>query len=75
MESIDVSKVIELDRTEDADEHIEIGWKLLELYTTCYDTIGPLIKHQTPHFILGWPSDSGEPKFPKSKWDFLEPKL
>lgn len=75
MEFIDVAKVVEVEQTDRADQYIGLGWKLLRLYTTAYDTEGPRVYHQTPHFILGWPTEGGEPKFPEIPWELESVKI
>lgn len=67
MEHMDVSRVVEVRSADAADKHLAIGWKILTVYTTTYDTVGPLIANQTPHFVLGWPDEGGEPQFPSAE--------
>lgn len=77
MEYANVSKIVEVNSAESADRYIATGWKLLVVYTTTYDTIGPLIAHQTPHFVLGWLPENGEPEFPtaEKQWNLEATKL
>lgn len=65
MEISDVVKIEEVTDRYTANKYIELGWKLLHIYTTGYDSKPPMVYHQTPHFILGW--TNGEPVYPKSE--------
>jgi len=59
----EVTKVVELQSQNEVNKYLDLGWKLLEIYKTTYDTCGPGANHQTAHFVLGW--TGGEPKYPE----------
>lgn len=50
-----------------ANEYLKLGWVLFSTYTTCYNTMEPLIVEQTMHYCLGWSNTSKEPVHPKPK--------
>lgn len=63
MELSDIAKVEELSSYTETNDYFSLGWKLLGFYTTCYDTEGPAVSHQTPHYVLAWHGE--EPKYPQ----------
>lgn len=63
---MDLSSVTKIDVQENSDlvnEYLALGWKLLSLYATSYDTGYPGCNHQTQHYVLGWFGD--DPQYPK----------
>lgn len=65
----DIRKIEVLTNPSEVNEFLAIGWRLLNIYTTAYDTQLPGSNHQTVHFVLGWPSsfEHMEPEYPKSE--------
>lgn len=62
MDKSEISKVVVLSNSTEVNAYLDLGWKLIETYTTCYDTSAPLYKHQTLYFVMGWYGDN--PKYP-----------
>lgn len=67
MELMDITEVYETDRFDVANEYLGLGWSLLQIYTTTYDQEGPMVAHQTPHYILGWGDALNPPVRPAKK--------
>ena len=62
-----VTKVEELKYSENVNQYLSLGWKLLDIYKTAADTFPPSSNHQTIHYVLGWLD--GEPQYPpKDDW-------
>lgn len=64
LELTEVTKVEDLTTKEEANEYLRLGWKLINTYTRCYDTDGPAVKHQTPHFVMAW--FGADPQYPEN---------
>lgn len=65
MELSDVVKVEELENYLKVNEYLALGWKLLAIYKTAYNTEPPGSNYQYPHYVLGW--TDGEPCYPPTK--------
>ena len=55
-ELINIIEVITLSRDSDVNTRLKQGWRLLKVYTECYDTMEPGLNHQSCYFVLGRPS-------------------
>lgn len=66
MDYQNISKVIEHISDETTNRYLQAGWKLLY--------IGQLGNTETCNtaFVVGWPSDQGEPKEPPSQYPLLD---
>lgn len=60
-------KLFETESWETANKYLDLGWVLCSCYTTCYDTVGILSKHQTVHYCLAWTDAFNPPKYPEKK--------
>lgn len=58
MELSEVAKIVDLTNADAANRYLAAGWKLLNQYTTAYDTEPPGCFHQTQHFVLAWYGDN-----------------
>lgn len=69
MELSAVTKIVELTEQQEVNKYLELGWKILHIYSTSYDTQYPGCNHQTAHYVMGW--TDGEAKFPPKTddWD------
>lgn len=69
MEYSQISKVVVLKKVSDVNEYLDLGWILLNVYLTAYDTQPPGSNHQTANYVLGWQSGfpPEEPKYPESR--------
>ena len=67
MDFMDVTQVIELTSAADVNKHLALGWKLVNVYTTAYDTMPPGCYHQTSHYVLAWTGEN--PQYPPSKYE------
>ena len=65
-ENVDYSKITRIEDLDDAgtaNEYLALGWVVLQIYTTAYDTEPPRCFHQKAHYVMGW--FDGEPTYPK----------
>ena len=64
-----VSKMEEMTDIKKVNQYLELGWKLLHIYSTAYDTRFPGANFQTAHYVIGWLD--GEPQYPpkEKEWD------
>lgn len=69
MEYSDIRKVEVLTNPSIVNEYLSLGWRLLNIHTTAYDTQPPGSNHQTVHYALGWPMsfEHLDPVYPKTK--------
>lgn len=69
MECSDIRKVEVLTNPTKVNEFLALGWRLLNIYTTAYDTQPPGSNHQTLHYVIGWPFSFtiDEPPYPDTK--------
>ena len=58
-----VKKVEELINPKEVNRYLDLGWKLLQVYTTATDTDNPFVKDQCAFYVVGW--TEGEPKYPE----------
>ena len=65
----DVVKVEVFTDYKTVNEYLNLGWTLLSIYTTAYDTQQPGCNHQTANYILGWKYslEREYPVYPNSK--------
>ena len=70
MELTDVTRVETLTSSAEVNKYLDLGWKLINTYTTAYDTIGPGCNHLTIHFVIAWVGP--DPQFPSDErtWHF-----
>ena len=73
MTFLDITKISETDDLTEVNVYLELGWKLLHIYETTYETDDPNVHNQVPHFILGWPKGATEPPYPE--YDSDDPVL
>jgi hypothetical protein len=59
----DIAELYELDRYEDVNKYLEIGWILLS--THIKDFGDPDFRQQKTVYCLGWPRSLGDPKSPE----------
>lgn len=52
-----VKEFIELTNYDTVNQYLKAGWVSGGWYTTCYDTEGERIHHQTTHYRLYWDKD------------------
>lgn len=62
MELTDITRVETLCDLGKVNEYLALGWKIINHYTTCYDTVAPGYNHQTLHYALAW--FGPDPQFP-----------
>lgn len=62
MNLADVTKVEDFIYKTTVNTYLDLGWKLIGFYTTCYDTESPRCYHQTGHYVIAWVGDN--PKYP-----------
>lgn len=62
-----IIQVFETRFPNETNDRLNLGWILLNTYTTCGDVEGPLVNDQEINYVLGWPSDKGEIKYPPEK--------
>lgn len=69
MEYSNITKIEVLTNPSRVNEFLALGWRLLRVYTTAYDTQPPGSNHQTANYILGWPFsfEHDEPLYPEAK--------
>lgn len=69
MEYSDIRKIEVVTNPSKANEFLDIGWLLLNIYTTAYDTQPPGSNHQTANYVLGWPFSfvHDKPQYPGTK--------
>ena len=67
MNLMDVTQVTELASTTDVNKYLALGWKLVNIYTTAYDTTPPGCHHQTSHYVLVWHGEN--PQYPPNKYE------
>lgn len=67
----DIRKIEVLTHPTKVNEYLALGWRLLTIYTTAYDTQPPGSNHQTANYILGWPFsfEHDEPLYPETKFE------
>ena len=65
----DIRKVEVLTNPSLVNEYLSLGWRLLNIYTTAYDTQPPGSNYQTANYVLGWPFrfERMEPEYPGDK--------
>ena len=65
----DIRKIEVLTNPSVVNKYLSLGWRLLNIYTTAYDTQPPGSNHQTANYVLGWPVsfEHMEPEYPKSE--------
>lgn len=54
MELTEITRLEEFTSIELANKYLELGWKVVQVYTTAYDTEPPRCAHQTAHYVLAW---------------------
>jgi hypothetical protein len=57
----DTRHVVILSDPQAVNQHLSLGWKLIDKYLTAPEPPEP--RHETPHFILAWQSDE-TPQWP-----------
>lgn len=62
LELNEITRVEDLTSSEDVNAYLELGWKILNTYTTAYDTIGAGASNLTMHFVMAW--TGADPKYP-----------
>lgn len=65
MKLTEITKLEEFTSIDKVNKHLEIGWKVVQLYTTAYDTEPPRCAHQTAHYVLAWFGEN--PQYPPSE--------
>lgn len=73
MTLLDITKISETDDLTEVNAYLELGWKLLHIYETTYETDDPNVHNQSPNFILGWPKGTTDPLYPE--YDSDDPVL
>lgn len=48
-----IVEIVTLSQTSEVNERLKKGWVLLKIFTTCYDTVGSGVNHQTCYCVLG----------------------
>ena len=54
MELKDIIKLESFSSEETANKYLDLGWKIVNIYNTAYDTQPPGCAHQTPHYVVAW---------------------
>ncbi|MCX5803834.1 MAG: hypothetical protein NTU69_09955 [Proteobacteria bacterium] len=68
-----VGELIELDRYDEANKYLELGWILLSTHLN--DTGDSDFRQQKTVYCLGWPRTLGNSKHPKMPWEeYIEKK-
>lgn len=62
MEYQNIKEIVEVINWAEANEHLKLGWSLINIYNTVTDDVGPLANDLTPHYVLGWIGEN--PKYP-----------
>ncbi len=62
MEFTEITKMEEFTSLETVNKYLALGWKVVNIYTTAYDTQYPGCVHQTTHYVLAWLG--GVPQYP-----------
>ncbi|GGH46378.1 hypothetical protein GCM10008014_09010 [Paenibacillus silvae] len=66
----DLEKIVsltEIESVEKANMYLSEGWILLNIHTTDYGH--PVERHQSTVFTLGWNSEKGEVRVPRSRFE------
>lgn len=63
MELAEITQVAELTRVQDVNKYLDLGWHIIKVYTTAYDTEGPGCNHQSVHFVMAW--TGADPQYPE----------
>jgi len=53
-------EVIELSSSEETNAYLGNGWKLINTYVTCDDTIAERVGNQSLYYVLAWDSAVGD---------------
>lgn len=62
-----IVKVCEVSSACQANKYLELGWALLDVFTECHDTSGPLVNHQCAVYALGWFNEHGDVEYPEEE--------
>lgn len=73
MELSEITKVADLSSADELNRYLAIGWKLINTYTSAYDTQYPGCNHQTIHYVIGW--SGSDPEYPESRWNIKSANL